>query len=194
MSTSLLIVYSISRLSIPIQFSPPSKQYPKNTRWNKWLKINRQCFDSDFTCDFPHSRPGQSIRSCSRPLLGCKFASLLYHHFSSQAKWILFIFRFCGFLTSFLHINLYLSNCSLKRFLSRHLHFLTLLSEAPALTLWYSFVNKRLNTLCKCKRIYCFSVHAAAKIGLLFLIKMEIIRCITVVYALSTIQLFWALK
>lgn len=121
-----------------------------NTRLNKWLKINRQCFDSDFTCDFPNSRPGQSIRSCSRPLLKCKFASLLYHKFSSQAKLIFFIFRCCVSLTSILHINLFVSICSLKRFPSSQLHVLTLLSEAPALTLWYSFVNKHLNTLCKC--------------------------------------------
>lgn len=165
-----------------------------NTRLNKWLKINRQCFDSDFTCDFSHSRPGQSIRSYSRSLLKCKFASLLYHHFSSQAKWILFIFKFCGSLTSFLHINLYLFICSLKRFPSRQLHVLTLLSEAPALKLWYSFVNKHLNTLCKWKRIYCSSVHAATKVDLLFFIKMEIFRCITVLNALSTIKLYWALK
>lgn len=120
-----------------------------NTRLNKWSKINRQCFDSNFTCDYPHFRPGQSIRSCSRPLLKCKFSSLLYHHFSSQAKWILFIFRFCVSLTSILHINLFVSICSLKRFPSRRLHVLTLLSDASALTLWYSFVNKHSNTLCK---------------------------------------------
>lgn len=141
-----------------------------NNLLNKWFKINRQCFGSDFTCDYPYSCPGQSIRSWSRPLLKCKFASLLCHIFSSQAKWILFIFRCCVSLTSNLHISLFVSICSLKRFPSRQLHVLTLLSEAPALTLWYSFVNKHLNTLCKCKRIYCFNVHAATKIDLLFLI------------------------